>query len=484
MGLRLRVILVLTIPAVLLLGTHGYLRVREEREQLFAEHRQNMGLTATVVQIAVENALRDRQVSDVHRLVGEMVARQEPIDRIRLFDLEGRSVLVAGTLPTPSATPTAVLRRVMDTATAESFYDLGSSPPRLLYLVPIRGGSGRVEAVMEIVHVATGIRRRVTAAITDVWLRLSIILVALVLLTWFALRRQVLRPLARLTEGIQRLGRGEQETRLAVSRRDELGRVAEAFNQMSRDLERARVNLLAETERALGFEQELRRAETLAVAGKLTSALAHEVGTPLNVISGRAEFLAKSLPLETPGRKDLEIIVAQIDRITRIISSVLDTVRPHKPEIRATAIAEILDGVVPLLQHAAGRRQVTLTAHVERDVPHVLTDPGQLQQVLINLVLNAVDATPAGGRVDVAARPAAQDGREGMTIAVKDTGVGIPPDALPRIFEPFYSTKGAGRGSGLGLAICRDILLAHDGDIRAESELGAGSTFTVWLPAG
>jgi signal transduction histidine kinase len=217
--------------------------------------------------------------------------------------------------------------------------------------------------------------------------------------------------------------------------------------------------------------------------GKLTSALAHEVGTPLNVISGRAEFLAKSLPVESPGRKDLEIIVAQIDRVTRIISSLLDTVRPRRPEIRATAICEILDGVVALLQHAAGRRQVMLTADVEPDVPHVLTDPGQLQQVLINLVLNAVDATPAGGRVEIAARPMSQDGRDGLTVAVRDTGVGISPDVLPRIFEPFYSTKGAGRGSGLGLAICRDILLAHDGDIRAESEVGAGSTFTVWLPA-
>jgi signal transduction histidine kinase len=123
--------------------------------------------------------------------------------------------------------------------------------------------------------------------------------------------------------------------------------VAQAFNEMAAQLEAARLSLLVESERALDLEGQLRRAETLAVAGKLASAIAHEVGTPLNIISGRAEFVLKTAQLDAAARKDLETIVAQIDRISGIIRSLLDTVRPRVPEIRPTALDEVLEGALP-----------------------------------------------------------------------------------------------------------------------------------------
>jgi len=113
----------------------------------------------------------------------------------------------------------------------------------------------------------------------------------------------------------------------------------------------------------------------------------------------------------------------------------------------------------------------------------VLADPDQMQQVLINLVLNALDATPPGGRVEISARLEDSGGRAGVAVAVRDTGPGIPDELKPRLFEPFFTTKPAGQGTGLGLAICRDIIRAHGGEIRVESQLGAGATFTVWIPA-
>ena len=156
------------------------------------------------------------------------------------------------------------------------------------------------------------------------------------------LSRQVLRPLSRLTRSIRALGEGQPGPPLPVGRRDELGEVAEAFNRMAEQLEGAQQRLLLESDRAVDLEQQLRRAETLAVAGKLTSGIAHEVGTPLNIISGRAEILLRSLPADHPGRPDLEVIVAQIDRISAIIRSLLDTVRQQKPEIQPVAISALL----------------------------------------------------------------------------------------------------------------------------------------------
>jgi signal transduction histidine kinase len=125
---------------------------------------------------------------------------------------------------------------------------------------------------------------------------------------------------------------------------------------------------------------------------------------------------------------------------------------------------------------------VTIAAAAPADLPPVLADPGQLQQVLINLVLNGLDATPVDGQVAIRARPLVTGERSGVAIAVSDTGPGIPAELRAKIFEPFFTTKPGGQGTGLGLAICRDIIKAHGGEITVESPPGAGTTFTVWLP--
>jgi signal transduction histidine kinase len=482
MGLRVRVIMVLVIPALLVVAVHGFLRIRQGETQLLEQDQRNMALTARAIQIAVENALRDRKLSDVERLLSDMVEQQEAIDRIRLFDREIRPALVSNSLDIGETVPATSLRRVLATRVAEGFYEHRGDQRVLYYLVPLAPRAGRAELAMEIVHFASAIDRQIRAATEDVLVRLSILLLAMVVSTGLVLQRQVLRPLARLTEGIQRLGSGRAGPPLAVERRDELGRVAEAFNEMAERLEAAQDGLLAESERALELEQQLRRAETLAVAGKLASGLAHEVGTPLNIIAGRAEFLLKTLPLDGAARKDLETIVGQIDRISRIIGSLLDTVRFRPSAVRPTRIVDALDPLLPLLRHAARRRGVALTTAVPADLPPVLADASRLQQVVINLVLNAVEATPAGGRVTVQAGLAQDGDGPAVVLTVADTGAGIAADVVPRIFEPFFTTKPPGQGTGLGLAICRDIVRDLGGQIRVESEIGAGATFSVRVP--
>lgn len=482
MGLRLRLILVLMIPLVLVVGVHGFLRIRQEQAQLLDEDRRNMALTAKAIQIAVENALRDRQISDIRRLLFQIVEDQELIDRIRLFDRNLRPTLVSNPLSIGEEIPTEVLLRVIESARPDGFYQQRGKQPVLYYLVPLRGRKGDIQGAMEIVHLAAGVEQKVQAANRDVWLRLGILLLVVAGLAGFMLQRQVLRPLSRLMEEIRRLGQGQPGPPLPVERRDELGRVAEAFNRMAEQLEAARLRLLAEAERTLDLEQQVRQAETLAVAGKLATSLAHEVGTPLNIISGRAEFLLQTLLPSDARRPDLEVIITQIDRISGIIRSLLDLVRPQKPEVQSTALATVLERLLPLLKHTARRRGVTLTATVPQDLPPLLADPNQLQQVLINLLMNALEATPAGGRVGLTAGPVDHRGRAGVAVSVTDTGPGIPDDLLRRVFDPFFTTKPPGQGTGLGLSICRDIIREHDGEIRVESKPGAGTTFTVWLP--
>lgn len=483
MGLKLRLVLVLTIPAVLAVSVHGLLRVQQEHTQLIAEDRQNMALAARAIEIAVENALRDRQISDVKRLLTEMVEQQEAIDRIRLFDRALQPTLVSNPLELEGGVPEETLRHVMATGKPQAVYRRQDHHSVLYYVVPLRDRRGRVTGTMEIVHLASGIDARVSAAANDVWVRLGLLLIVIAVLSTVALQRQVLRPLARLLAGIRALGRGEPGPLLQVDRRDEFGRVAEAFNEMAAQLEAARRRLVAETERTLELEQQLRQAETLAVAGKLASALAHEVGTPLNIISGRAEFLQATPGLDEAAKKDLTIIVDQIERISRIIRSMLDTVRSRRLELAPTPLAEVLDHAMPLLRFPARRRGVALAVALPPDLPPLLADASRMQQVLINLVVNALDVTPPGGGVEVGARREELRDRDGVAVWVRDTGPGIPEELVPRLFEPFFTTKPAGRGTGLGLAICRDIVRAHGGEIRVASEPGVGATFTVWIPA-
>jgi signal transduction histidine kinase len=268
-----------------------------------------------------------------------------------------------------------------------------------------------------------------------------------------------------------------------VDRQDELGRVAAAFNTMAGQLDAARRKLLEESERALELERQLRHAQTLAVAGRLATALAHEVGTPLNIISGRAEFLTQSLPAGDRRRHELEVIIGQIDRISGIIRSLLDTLRPAKPEIQRTDVSAVVERVYPLLRHAARQDGVTLDADLPAGLPAVSADPNQLQQGLITLVMNALDAVDRHGQVRLTAAAASHGDRDGVALVVSDTGPGIPSEIRRRVFEPFFTTKPPGRGTGLGLTICRDIVKEHGGDIRIETDEGPGTRVRVWLPA-
>ena len=481
MGLRLRLILVLMIPPVLVVGVYGLIRVRTERAQLLTNTERTVILVAKAIRASIERGLREPRGSDLEGVLAEIVKDQEQVDRIRIFDRSLNPLLVSNRLPVADAVPVEVLRRVAETGQPEGV-SFGAGKSRLFsYVLPVRTNRGAVVATMEVAHLMSAIDERVRNATWDIIVRLSLLAVSMTLLTGLVLQREVLRPLSRLMEGIRHLGRGESAQPLPVERRDELGRVAEAFNAMAAQLHAARQDLLRETEHTLDLEQQLRHSATLAVAGRLASGIAHEIGTPLNIISGRAEFILQNLPSGDARRAELDVIVGQIDRITAMIRSLLDTVRPVKPEIRPVGVKDVVDRLLLLLEYAARRHGVTLDVSIPGDLPMVRADRNQLQQVLINTLMNAFEAARPTGHVQLLARQALRGTRAGVEIAVQDNGPGIPLSIQAKIFEPFFSTKPPGEGTGLGLPICRDILKGLGGEITVYSEPGAGATFVVWL---
>ncbi|MBC8132411.1 MAG: HAMP domain-containing histidine kinase, partial [Deltaproteobacteria bacterium] len=221
----------------------------------------------------------------------------------------------------------------------------------------------------------------------------------------------------------------------------------------------------------------------LAALGQLAAQLAHEIGTPLSSVSGHLQLALLQRDLQPILRDRLEVSSREIERISRIVRDYLDSTRPLEPERQITDLPRLLDEAVALTHavdtRAARRALVVRDADAEDEtLRELVTDPGLLRQILVNLLTNALDAVDPNGRVTVAAVPE----EDHVLITVSDTGHGIPADDLRRIFEPFYTTKGRGKGTGLGLAICRQLIAALGGTISVESQPGHGSTFFVRLP--
>jgi PAS domain S-box-containing protein len=224
-------------------------------------------------------------------------------------------------------------------------------------------------------------------------------------------------------------------------------------------------------------EQRVRAAEELASVGTLVAGLAHEIGTPMGVIQGHAKLLEKRVEGEKAQWR-LQTIQEQIGRISRIIQSLLNMARPKASERVPVELEPLLETTLSFLSEKLNRRGVQVVREF-KPTGSVTGDPERLQQLLLNLFLNAADAMPEGGRLTIALEP---DGQAGAALRVGDTGTGIPPDKLERIFDAFYTSKEAGKGSGLGLMVANRIVADHGGTIEVASSLGEGTTFHIHLP--
>ena len=242
----------------------------------------------------------------------------------------------------------------------------------------------------------------------------------------------------------------------------------------------------------VSLEREVQQAEKLAVVGQLAAGIAHQIGTPLNVISGSAEYLMMEWGADRSRPQELEIIVAQTDRITKIIQQLLNFARPGRMALQSVKLNDLLRDVLGLTEHQIAKERIAIKPDFQPDLLMITGDENQLEQAFLNIVINAWHAMPTGGTLSIRTRSGPMGARlhrsgraapANVEVIITDTGIGIPAEHLPRIFDPFFSTKGVGKGTGLGLAITRRIVEDHHGLIEVVSEVGRGTTFTIRLPA-
>jgi two-component system, NtrC family, sensor kinase len=329
-------------------------------------------------------------------------------------------------------------------------------------------------------------------------------------LSWFFVWRVVAVPVKALERGTERLAAGDLGYQIDVQSKDEIGELADSFNDMSRQLRSEHNENLAWTrtleERVEQKTRELKRVhehalhtEKMASIGKMAAVLAHEINNPLSGILTYAKLLKKwterlgtesaptspeTLSAVSRRRREisdaLDLIATESRRCGDLVKNLLTFSRTTPMNLQATDLNQIVERSLRLVQHQLDLAQIHVEPQLEPSLPRVLCDAAQIEQVLVALIVNALDAMPQGGNLWLTT----SSNRENscVRIVVRDDGTGIAPEILSRLFEPFLTTKETGRGVGLGLAISRSILERHSGSIEVQSEVGRGTTFTVTLP--
>ncbi|MFP3938437.1 MAG: sensor histidine kinase [Phycisphaerae bacterium] len=300
------------------------------------------------------------------------------------------------------------------------------------------------------------------------------------------------KPLSRLRERVRQIGEGDLSRRIRLRGGDELSALAEGLNEMCSSLSASRERERAETEKRIAAMEQVRHMDRLTTIGRLASGIAHELGTPLNVISGRAEMISDGTLSASPEhlRRNAETIKTQTDRMTKIIRHLLDFARQRPPQRVRTNAVDVVGQAVELVNCLGYEAEVRLVTDEEPSATTAEMDPVQVQQVMTNLIENALQAMPGGGNVVVSLDSVQTEPPEGLDtpsgrfirIAVTDEGPGIAKDDLHNVFDPFFTTKDIGEGTGLGLSITYGIVREHGGWIDVQSKVNEGSTFTVYIP--
>jgi PAS domain S-box-containing protein len=235
------------------------------------------------------------------------------------------------------------------------------------------------------------------------------------------------------------------------------------------------------------IERQLQQSEKLVTVGELAAGIAHEIGTPLNVILGTAEYLMMETDDSDPKNEDLKIIISQAEHITKLIQQLLNFSRYNKPELKTIDINSLIKDVLRLTDHQITKEEIKILTDLQPDIPPIIGDDNQLQQVFINIIVNAIHAMPQGGTLTTSTRlncpkHSAINNNRNVEIHISDTGCGIPHQNIQKIFDPFFTTKDVDKGTGLGLTVSHRIIEDHGGTIDVVSHVDEGTCFSVRLP--
>jgi signal transduction histidine kinase len=349
-----------------------------------------------------------------------------------------------------------------------------------------------------VVVATVGLDSLIQARSHAVWVALGFAVPSILLITLLVhltVRHFVGRPIRGLLRTMRATADGHWSARAPIERKDELGTIAGGLNAMldqleglnrslqdriseaTRDLSLRNTQLAQSHETLFALRESLARAERIAALGQVAANVAHQAGTPLNLVSGYVQMIREDPAVDDRVRSRLQTVERQIQQVERVLRTLLDSAR-RPSGFELVAVADVIERVREVAQPRLTRSHITLKTGIASGLPAIRADVTQLEMALLNLLTNALDAMPRGGRLTISAAGDAS----AVRIEVSDTGPGIPPHILDRLFDLWVTTKPAGQGSGLGLAIVRDVVRAHGGSVSAYNRPD-GAVFVIELPA-
>lgn len=511
-SIGVKLILVVGFILILSIGVFVYVNIASQKKQLTGEvMRGAFRISETVRRSTRYDMLRNLR-EDLHQMI-ETIGQQEGLEKIRIFNKEGQIMFSSEKgdigqmvdkkaeacyachsaekplerLDIPDRSRVFEARpdhRVLGVISAiynePDCYtpDCHAHPPEQKVL-------GVLDIGMSLVDVDTEIKKAQNKMI--IFAIIAILVIALTISV--SINRYVTRPVRALVEGTRKIAEGDLDYSIPLKSADEIGQLASSFNQMTSDLKRADDKLIdwgktleqkvqQRTKELRLAENQLFQSEKLASLGKLAAGVAHEINSPLTGVLTYSSLLLKEKKDQDPEKEDLEVIVNETNRCKRIVKGLLDFARQTEPDKALSDINEVIEKSIDLISHQASIQSIRIEKKIKPEIPRIMIDKGQIQQVFINILLNAIEAMPQGGTLTVSS--AIQD--QMLAIGFADTGAGIPEENLRKIFDPFFTTKKQGRGTGLGLSVSYGIIERHHGKLEVKSKAGKGTTFTIRLP--
>lgn len=486
--------------AIVIIGIFAYLMLNAHQRQLIAELERSAQQLSETVKSSTKYDMLLNQRESVHRIINT-IGGQAGIEKVRIFNKEGAIIYSTDSLDAGKMVDKKTeacyachaadqpLERLSIAQTTRIFKNdaqvrtLGIINP--IYNEPscwqgdchAHAATQKVLGVLDITMSLAEVDRGLRAREMQLLAFAIIAIAAVSLIIYLLVKGMILKPVQKIVAATHHVATGDLSHTIDVHTRDEIGELAASFNEMTRKL--------SETQR------QLYQSDKLASVGRLAAGVAHEINNPLTGVLTYSSYLLKRANGDTEMKDDLEVIVRETKRCREIVKGLLDFARQSPPEKRPNDLNEIIHRATRILQNEFTLQHIEIESQLQPNLPRVQVDGNQIQQVLVNLLMNAHDAIGENGgaiglTTEVVEAPAKlatglAPGQAYVQIKVSDNGCGIPRENLSKIFEPFFTTKGQ-KGNGLGLAMVWGIIEKHDGRITVESEVGKGTTFRILLP--
>jgi len=507
-SLKSKILLSVIIVVVVIEGFFLYLNIRSLSTQILKKTEEEAFNLSETIRLSIRNAMMKDRRDEYQRIIDD-VAQRKGIAEVRIFNKQGVITVSSdgnkvGTVVDKKAEACFGCHRedqakvLLPSDSKTRIYHMEKQS--LLGLInpiynepscyPCHPRTTNVLGVLDTMISLEGFESERAQIYNRMIVSGVVSVIVLSLLLSLLLTRFVNRPIDRLLAATTKAAGGDLDQTVGIRSRDELGELSQSFNTMISEIKRSRSAIEEWTQtleqRVRERTQELQRVQDqlihagkMAALGELAAGVAHEINNPLTGVLTFSSLMLKKADENHPWRKDLENIVQQTTRCRNIVRGLLDFARQRKPDKKEWNVHTLLDNTLTLLEKQAPFQNIKIQKEFRPGIPMLFLDADQIQQVFMNILLNAADAMTAnGGTLKIKT-----DFKNGMAeISFTDTGQGIAKEHLSKLFDPFFTTKQTGKGTGLGLAISYGIVQSHSGDIEVESEVGKGSTFRIKLP--